>query len=58
MVLVHKLFNNLVGLLGHLLVYILTLLVVFVDEMCLCQCFCEIPFNKQVNGFCAVLHSS
>ena len=50
--------NNLVGLLGHLLVDILTLLIVFVDQIRFCQRLVEVAFYQQVNGFGTVLHTS
>ena len=58
MLLAFKFGYNLVCLFSHLLVDVLALLVVFVDERCLRECFLEVAFDEQVYGFCAVLHTS
>ena len=50
--------HNLVGLLGHLLVDVLALLVVFVDVMRLAECRLEVFLHQQVHTHLAVLHAS
>ena len=58
MLLTLQLLHNLVGLLGHLLVYILALLVILVDVVCLGKRLLEIAFHKQIDSLGTVLHTS
>ena len=50
--------HNLVGLLGHLLVNILSLLVILVDVLGFLQGNAEILLHQQVHRFLTILHTS
>ena len=58
MLLTFELFHNLVGLFRHLLVYILTLLIIFVDMIRLCQCFLKIALHQQIHSLGTILHTA
>ena len=53
-----KPFHNLVGLLTHLLVYILALLVVLIDMGSLGQRTLEVAFNQEIDRLGTVLYST
>ena len=50
--------DNLVGFLGHLLVYILALFVIDIDTVGFCQGFLKVALHEQVHGLRTVLHTS
>ena len=58
MLLAFQPFHYLVGLFGHLLVDVLTLLVVFVDACGHGQCFLQVALYEQFHGFPSVHHAS
>ena len=53
-----QLFYNLVGLLGHLLIYILALLVIFINVVSLGQCLLKVLLDQQIDGLCSILHTA
>ena len=58
MLLTLELLHNLVGLLSHLLIHILTLFVILVDVVRLGQRLLKVTFYEKVHCLCSVLHSS
>ena len=58
MTLTFEFLHDLVGLFRHLLVYILTLLIVFINMISLCECFLEIALYQQVNSLSTILHTA
>ena len=50
--------HDLVGLFGHRLVQILTLLVVLINAIGLIACSSEVSLHKQRDGFLSILHAT